>query len=146
MLPIVLPAVCAAIIWLLADAVKFSGFFGGALTFLTASGVIGGIPYLLTIVAVFIYTRFLANANSSYVRIGLLMPLIFVFFMHMSVLIISVIDNLNNQRAHSLSFLQMNSNFLALDLLSLVVASVYTLVGYMLLAYLRKLNKIQSSN
>ena len=143
MLPIVLPLVCIAIIWLLDDVVQLSGFFAGILTFLAASGVIGGVPYLVTIAAVFIYTRLSANAENNYIRLALSMPLIFTFFMHMSVLIISILEKLQNQRTQSWSFLQMNMEFLALDIISFIVASIYTVVGFSLLGYLRKKNKIQ---
>ena len=146
MLPIVLPLVCIAIIWLLDDVVKLSGFFAGILTFLAASGVIGGVPYLVTIAAVFIYTRFFWSAEINYIRLGLFMPMIFTFFMHISVLAILMLDKLENQRTQSWSFLQMNKEFLALDIISFVVASIYTLMGFVLLGYLRKRDKIQPTD
>lgn len=140
MLPIVLPVICVAIIWLLDGAVKLSGFFAGVLTFLAASGVIGGVPYLITIGIVFIYTRFFTGDEAPYVRIGLLMPILFTGVMHMSVVVLSVVDDLKSQRSDTRSFLQVNLDFLALDLLSFVVASVYTLIGFILLNRVRKKN------
>lgn len=136
MMPIVLPAICGLIIWLLGELVGLSGVFAGVLMFVAGSGLIGGLPYLLTLIAVFIYTRLLSKGNKNYVRIGFFMPIIFTLFMHTCVLVLSVLDNAKSLRTES--FLQLNLNFIALDIVSLIVASAYTLAGWMLLRRMRK--------
>ncbi|MEM7468998.1 MAG: hypothetical protein AAF387_19230 [Pseudomonadota bacterium] len=135
-LPILVPIVCGTIIFGLQTWSPGGGIFGGLMLFMALSGVIGGIPYLLTLGILFGYLRRKKDAENNYLHVGTALPFLFVVVTHLSgVLFLMAIE------AGSISLdamVQLNLELAGLDLICFLVACGYTFVGSLCLVIRRQ--------